>query len=111
MILNPALPDLSRKHRTEPVPPETHRLVADVDASFEKKILDLAQRQRVADIHHHRQANDLVRRVEIAERIFHPPKLRTTPLRIKAVCFDSAYWRLDQTPEYTLAELPNCPPI
>ena len=36
-------PDLSRKHRTEPVPPETHRLVANIDAALEQDVLDLAQ--------------------------------------------------------------------
>ena len=45
MILNPALPDLRGEHRAEPVPPETYRLVADVDAALEQQVLDLAQRQ------------------------------------------------------------------
>jgi hypothetical protein len=49
MALNPALPDLRRKHRTEPIPPEPHRLMADVDAAFEQLILNLAQRKRIAD--------------------------------------------------------------
>ena len=40
-MMNPPLPDLCREHRTEPVPPETHRLVADVDATLEQEILDL----------------------------------------------------------------------
>jgi hypothetical protein len=34
-------PDLGGKHWTEPVPPEPHRLVADVDAALEQQILDL----------------------------------------------------------------------
>jgi hypothetical protein len=33
--------------------------MADVDAAFEQQILDLAQRKRIADLQHHRQANDL----------------------------------------------------
>ena len=61
MTLNSPLPDLCGKHRAEPAPPETHRLVADVDAPLEQKILDLAQRQRIPDVHHHRQADDLGR--------------------------------------------------
>jgi len=64
--------------------------VADVDAALKQDVFDLAQRQRITDIHHHRQADDLARTVEIAERIFHPTKLRTTLLRIKPVCFDTA---------------------
>jgi hypothetical protein len=53
------LPDLGSKHRTEPVPPEPHRLMADIDAALEKQILDLAQRQRVPDVHHHREVDHL----------------------------------------------------
>jgi hypothetical protein len=44
MALNAALPDLSGKHRTKPVPPEPNRLVAEVDAALEEEIFDLAQR-------------------------------------------------------------------
>jgi hypothetical protein len=43
MMMNPSLADRSSEHRAEPVPPETHRLVAHVDAAFEQQILDLAQ--------------------------------------------------------------------
>ncbi len=54
--------------RAEPVPPEPHRLVADDDAPFVQEILDVSKRQREAHIHHHRAADDLGRRLEIAER-------------------------------------------
>ena len=53
------LPDLCGKHRTKPIPPEPHRLMADIDPSFMKQVLDLPQRQGEADIHHHRQADNL----------------------------------------------------
>jgi hypothetical protein len=43
LTMNPPLPNLRRKHRAEPVPPEPYRLVADVDAAFEQQIFDLAQ--------------------------------------------------------------------
>ena len=56
---NAPLPDLRGEHRTEPVPPEPHRLVTDVDAALEQQILDLPQRQRIADVHHHREADYL----------------------------------------------------
>jgi hypothetical protein len=42
-VLDAALSDLGGEHRTETVPPEPHRFVADIDAPFEQKILDLAQ--------------------------------------------------------------------
>ena len=84
------LSDLSGKHRAEPVPPEPHRLVADIDAAFEKKILDLTERQRIADIHHHCKADDLGGTVEIAERISHPRRLRNAPTRLKPIWSDTA---------------------
>jgi hypothetical protein len=43
MMLNPALPDLRGEHRTEPVPPEMHRLMTDVDTAFVQQILDLTK--------------------------------------------------------------------
>jgi len=77
--LNPAFPDLGGKHRTKPVPPEPHRFVAEVNAALKQQILDLPQRQRIADVHHHRQADDLGRTIEISEGILHPPRLRAAP--------------------------------
>ncbi len=44
MMINPTPSDLVGKQRTEPVPPETHRLAADTDAALEQQVLDLAQR-------------------------------------------------------------------
>jgi hypothetical protein len=41
--MNAPLPNLGGEHGTEPVPPETHRLVADVDATIEQQIFDLPQ--------------------------------------------------------------------
>ena len=92
-LMNASFPDLSGEHRTEPVPPQPHRLVTDVDATLEQDLLDLAKRQRIPDVQHHRKADNLRRRVEIAEGILHPTKLRTTLLRIKSVCCDSAVSR------------------
>ena len=54
--MNASFPDLRGEHRTEPVPPVPNRLVADIDATLEQEILDLPKRQRIADIHHHREA-------------------------------------------------------
>ena len=44
MVLNAPFSDLRPKHRAKTVPPEPYRLVADIDASFKQKILDLPQR-------------------------------------------------------------------
>jgi len=42
--LNAVLPDLSSENRPEPVPPEPHRLVRDVDPAFVQQFLDVLQR-------------------------------------------------------------------
>ena len=37
--MNAFLPNLRGKHRAEAVPPETHRFVADIDATLEQDVL------------------------------------------------------------------------
>ncbi len=59
MLMDASFPDRGREHRTEPVPPVPNRLVADIEAPLEQESLDLSQRQRIADIHHHREADHL----------------------------------------------------
>jgi hypothetical protein len=56
-MMNAPLSDLRGKHRTEPVPPESNRLMADIDAALEQEIRDLSQRKRITNVHHHCQAN------------------------------------------------------
>ncbi len=65
--LNPTLPDLGGKHRAEPMPPVSDRLVADIDAPFVQQILYVPERQREPDVQHHRQADDLWARFEVLE--------------------------------------------
>jgi hypothetical protein len=43
-------------------------LMAEVDPTFEQQVFDISQRQRKPYVHHHDQADDLGRRVEIAKR-------------------------------------------
>jgi len=74
------------------VPSEPHRLVANIDASFKQKILNLPQRQLIPDIHHHRQADNLGRRIKITECIFHPQRLRAATASLKPFCSDNAVW-------------------
>jgi hypothetical protein len=40
-MMNAPLPDLRGEHRTEPVPPQPHGFVADVDPTLEQEIFDL----------------------------------------------------------------------
>ena len=65
--LDPFAPDLGGEHRAEPVPPEPHGLMADLDAALVQEVLDVAQRERVSDIEHHGQADDLGAGLEVPE--------------------------------------------
>ena len=56
---NPLPPDVAGKQRPEPIPPEAHRFVADVDAAFKKQILNVSQRQWETDVHHYDQPDHL----------------------------------------------------
>ena len=50
MMNNAPFSDLRGEHRAEPVPPKTHRLLADIDTALEQQVFDLTERQRIADI-------------------------------------------------------------
>jgi hypothetical protein len=65
----PPLADLGRKPRTEPVPPKTHRFMADIDTAFVEQIFDLPQRKRIPDIHHHSKADNFGRCLEIDDTL------------------------------------------
>jgi len=58
--IDPLAPDLGRKHRPEPVPPKTYRFMAEIDAALGQQVLDVAQRQRIFDVHHHHQPDHLL---------------------------------------------------
>ena len=89
-MMKASFSDLAGEHRTEPVPPEPYCLVADIDAPLEQEILDLSQRKRIADVHHHREADYLGRAVEITEGILHLRRLRSASPRLKPICSDNA---------------------
>lgn len=56
-MMRAPVPDLQGEHQTEPVPPESHRFVAAIDAPLEQQTLDLLQRERITDVHHNREAD------------------------------------------------------
>ncbi len=58
-MMNAPLQDLRGEHRTEPIPLEPHRLMANIDTTLEQQIFYLSQGQRVTDVHHHREADHL----------------------------------------------------
>ena len=93
-MMNTPLSDFRGEHRTKPVPPEPHCFVADIDAAFEQQIFNLPQRQRIADVHHHREADHLGRAVEITEGITHQRNLRTAAPQLKSIWSDTALARV-----------------
>jgi hypothetical protein len=101
--------DLVREHRTETVPPEPHCLVTDVEAPLEEQIFDLPQRQRIADILHHREADDLGRTVEISEGITHRRRLGMPPARLKPIYSDNAMPPARLKPIYSDNAPPGAP--
>jgi hypothetical protein len=80
-MADPFLADLSGKQRAKSVPPKSNRLIADVDAAFVQKILDVPKRQRETDIHHHGQTDDLGARLEVEKKaaFCHPETLIAHP--------------------------------
>ncbi len=72
-------------HRTKAVPPETNRLVRDVDAAFVEKVFDVTKRERKSDVHHHRKTDDLRRRFEIAKRVAHPRRVEPNPITARLI--------------------------
>ncbi len=60
--------DIRCEKRSEPVPLEPRRLMADVDPAREEQVFDVSKAWRKPDIHHHNQPNDLRWRVEVIER-------------------------------------------
>src|SRR5208283_4764784 len=77
----PPLSDLGGENRAKTVPPKPDGLIADVDPALGQEILDVAQRQRVSHVHHHNQADDLRRAVEISERVAHGLSLKRAEAR------------------------------
>ena len=74
--IDPYLADLGREHRAKTVPPEPNGLMADLYAAFVKKVFDVAQRKRVADVQHYGQANDFRAGLAVAKGgvLDHRPK-------------------------------------
>jgi hypothetical protein len=50
LLAYPLAPDISREKRSEAVPPQPYRLMADIDPAFKEEILDVPQAQREPDL-------------------------------------------------------------
>ncbi len=68
--LYPVFSDFRREDWTEAVPPMAHAFMADIDATLVQPVFDMPKRQRITDVHHHRQLDDLWRCFDIAEERF-----------------------------------------
>ena len=71
---------------------EPYRLVADLDAALVQQVIDVPERKREADVHHHRQADDLGAGLEPLERAFfgHAERLPSPLPRLKPGLSDTA---------------------
>ena len=78
----PAPSDLSRKDRPEPGPPEPDRFMGDIDPPLVQQVLHIPQRQRISDVHHHGQADDLRSGFEVAEDAGTAHTIKATGTRI-----------------------------
>jgi hypothetical protein len=65
--------------------------MAHIDPALVQQILNIAQRQRKADIKHHRKADHLGRCLEVAEGISHPSTLPGALALLKLVSSDNAF--------------------
>lgn len=59
--------NLGGEHRAKPVPPVSYGLVADLETTLVQKVLDVSERQREADLEHHRKSDDLWPRFKVAQ--------------------------------------------
>ena len=64
---DPLLADLGGESWAEPIPPVANCFMTNVDPAFVEQILHISQRKRESDRHHHCEADDLGRRLEVAE--------------------------------------------
>ena len=82
--LDTFLANLGCENRAEPIPPKPNRLVTDINASLMQQVFNISNRKREPDIHHHCQADDLRRRLEVAKwRGFcHAQPLRSRPAQV-----------------------------
>lgn len=89
---DPLRANLSYKHRPKPIPPKSYSFMTDFDPSLVRQVFNIPQRQRKADIHHHRKANDFGACFEIAKRtaFCHPQRLGNTSVQLKIISSDSA---------------------
>ena len=61
--------DFAGEQRTEPVSPVLDALVADVDVALSQKILHVALRSRLSDVHQHDGPDQQRRAVETSKRV------------------------------------------
>jgi hypothetical protein len=105
--LNQSLQEQCGKQRAKSVPPKSNRLMADVDATLVQQIFHISKRKWKTHIHHHRQADDFRRRLEVLEWVAfcYPETLIAHPARLNRFCSDSAPFVLSHVFKTAQAEL------
>ena len=68
-IAGSLLADLSGEMCAEAIYPKTDTFVANIYPTFMEQVLDVPQRKRESDIHHHGELDDFRRCFEIAKRV------------------------------------------
>ena len=95
-VLDPVLSDFGSEYRPESTPEESNRFTAIVDTTLVAQFLDVPERARKPDVHHHRQTDDLGARLEVTEGAALGPGRRLCPstFRLKPSSLDRADRRL-----------------
>ncbi len=89
--ITPFPADLSGKYFAKSVPPKLNGFVADMDAAFMQKILNIANRKCKPNINHDGHTDDIRIRLEVANgaTFCHPTTLIARPARLNRICSDS----------------------
>jgi hypothetical protein len=67
MLASPLLPDFSREFRPKTVHPKPNSFTANIDSALMQNVFDLTKTERIPNVVHHCQADDLGRRFEVFE--------------------------------------------
>ena len=81
ITMNSSYARLRGKHLAEPVPPEPHRLMANVDATFGQQVLDITKRQGEPSVKPDRVLDNLRRKPMSLEGYLDHPETVAAPDR------------------------------
>jgi hypothetical protein len=79
VVINAPLSNFGSEDQTETVSPKSHGFVANINATLKQQTFDLPQRERVTDVHHHRETDNFGRAIKETEGVLHLSRLRNSP--------------------------------